>query len=210
MARNREKLVGKGLLKAVAGLGALKAPPPMPEVPTLSSEAELTFTQEAVAPSVSATAPAPARKPARRQHRLDDPSDDDGDWAPPTAEELSQAAAVAAKPKSKKRKAPASESEKLSELELSGLVDMNEQEAVFVVLGSTAKHYYVRLRDAQHVCDCIDHKTRRHDCKHIRLILTSLGLGHTAHTSPNSGWRAAVKLVFTSSLAERARAARGE
>lgn len=68
-----------------------------PEVPTLSSEAELTFTQEAVAPSVSATAPAPARKPARRQQRLDDPSDDDGDWAPPTAEELSQAAAVAAK-----------------------------------------------------------------------------------------------------------------
>lgn len=33
-------------------------------------------------------------------------------------------------PKSKKRKAPATELEKLSELELSGLVDMNEQEAV--------------------------------------------------------------------------------
>lgn len=59
----------------------------------------------------------------------------------------------------------------------------------FVVLGSTANHYYVRLRDEKHVCDCIDHKSRRHDCKHIRLILTSLGLGRTANTSPNSSWR---------------------
>ena len=46
--------------------------------------------------------------------------------------------------------------EKLSSLQLDGLVDFSEAAAKFIVLGSTKKHYTVTLSDARHTCQCVD------------------------------------------------------
>ena len=46
--------------------------------------------------------------------------------------------------------------EKLSSLQLDGLVDFSDAAAKFIVLGSTKKHYTVTLSDAQHTCQCVD------------------------------------------------------
>lgn len=46
--------------------------------------------------------------------------------------------------------------EKLSELQLDGLVESTKKAAKFVVLGSTENHYTVTLNDARHTCQCVD------------------------------------------------------
>lgn len=46
----------------------------------------------------------------------------------------------------------------------------------FAVIGSTGNHYMVTLSNAQHTCNCIDFKIRKRMCKHIRLVLSSLGV----------------------------------
>ena len=38
----------------------------------------------------------------------------------------------------------------------------------FVVLGSTKNYYKVELRTDKQSCECMDHRLRRHACKHIR------------------------------------------
>ncbi|KAF6250584.1 hypothetical protein COO60DRAFT_796953 [Scenedesmus sp. NREL 46B-D3] len=48
--------------------------------------------------------------------------------------------------------------------------------ATFIVIGSTGNHYVVKLSDAQRSCTCMDHRMRRRDCKHIRLILEQLAV----------------------------------
>jgi hypothetical protein len=37
-------------------------------------------------------------------------------------------------------------------------------------------HYKVVLKDGKRTCACIDHRIRKHDCKHIRLLLKSLSI----------------------------------
>lgn len=44
----------------------------------------------------------------------------------------------------------------------------------FMVIGSTGNNYQVTLTDDKRKCQCMDHRIRRHDCKHIRLILANL------------------------------------
>ncbi|KAK9801344.1 hypothetical protein WJX73_007385 [Symbiochloris irregularis] len=77
--------------------------------------------------------------------------------------------------------------EKLHELELSGLVDFSEEHAEFMVQGSKGKHYKVALQDEKQTCQCMDYRLRRHACKHIRLVLTQLGIVDAA-----SEWHEAV------------------
>jgi hypothetical protein len=40
-------------------------------------------------------------------------------------------------------------------------------------------HYRVELTDAKRKCQCVDHRIRKHDCKHIRLLLQSLGIANS-------------------------------
>ena len=46
----------------------------------------------------------------------------------------------------------------------------------FVVIGSTGNHYTVIVSDAARKCQCMDCRIRKRDCKHIKLILNSLGI----------------------------------
>ncbi|MEW5311885.1 MAG: hypothetical protein WDW38_003564 [Sanguina aurantia] len=172
MARNRARLVDMGLLKAVAGLAELNSQTKRPAPP--------------------ATAPTPQQKqgtaghamPTRKSPRLrgEKPSSQGLDLGPAAVQDADaeERPEVKQKPAKKRKGTPGNEEEKLKQLELSGLVDINEAEAVFVVVGSTGSHYTVRLFDDRRSCECMDHRTRRHDCKHIRLILGAMGLGGTA------------------------------
>ncbi len=45
------------------------------------------------------------------------------------------------------------------------------------MIGSTGTHYTVRLSDARRVCNCMDCRIRKRDCKHIRLLLAKLLVG---------------------------------
>ena len=69
--------------------------------------------------------------------------------------------------------------ERMSELELSGLVNCDETAAKFIVLGSTGNPYTVTLSDEKRSCQCVDHRIRKRDCKHIKLILKQLNCTET-------------------------------
>lgn len=68
---------------------------------------------------------------------------------------------------------------KLLELELGGLVKVDDEKAVFLIVGSKGRQYEVELSDTKRKCQCIDHRIRKHDCKHIKLLLRSLGIADT-------------------------------
>jgi hypothetical protein len=53
------------------------------------------------------------------------------------------------------------------------------------------KHYKVVLSDSKRSCQCIDHRIRRHDCKHIRLMLQTLKIAD----KPQDWFSATQKLV---------------
>eukprot|EP00892_Ulva_mutabilis_P006976 jgi/Ulvmu1/4650/UM002_0381.1 len=63
---------------------------------------------------------------------------------------------------------------KLRELELGGLIGLDDDHAVFNVVGSTGKHYKIEFTGEKRSCQCPDHRIRKRDCKHIRLLLKSL------------------------------------
>ncbi|KAK9833702.1 hypothetical protein WJX74_003212 [Apatococcus lobatus] len=65
--------------------------------------------------------------------------------------------------------------ERLSELEMGGLVELTDEHAKFVVLGSTGRHYTVTLSTGKGSCQCVDFRIRKHACKHQRLIYDQLG-----------------------------------
>ena len=50
---------------------------------------------------------------------------------------------------------------------------MHAAEAFDLISGH---HYKVELSDEKRKCQCVDHRCRKHDCKHIRLVLKSLGI----------------------------------
>ncbi|CAL8463455.1 g2989 [Coccomyxa elongata] len=78
--------------------------------------------------------------------------------------------------------------EKLKSLQLNGLIDFSDKAAKFVVLGSTKNHYIVTLSDDRHACQCVDFRIRKHQCKHIRLVLTQLDIADKP-----SSWHDAVE-----------------
>jgi len=57
-----------------------------------------------------------------------------------------------------------------------GLVDFSEDAAKFIVIGSKGDPYTITLADDKHKCTCLDHRFRRHNCKHICLVLSQLGV----------------------------------
>lgn len=88
--------------------------------------------------------------------------------------------------------------DKLRALELGGLVDLTEEQALFIVVGSTGNHYKIKFSDGEkkRSCTCLDHRFRRHDCKHIRLVLQQLGLDKDEEKEK---WREAVMRMFQQS-----------
>lgn len=53
------------------------------------------------------------------------------------------------------------------------------------------KHYKVEFSDEKRKCACVDHRIRKHDCKHIRLMLQTLGV----QDNPSDWYAAAKRLV---------------
>ena len=87
---------------------------------------------------------------------------------------------------------PRSWEERISELELSGLISCSKDEgAKFIVIGSTGKNYEIVLTDDKRKCQCLDHRLRRRDCKHIKLVLRQL---ETAD-SPENWFEAVNKMI---------------
>lgn len=64
---------------------------------------------------------------------------------------------------------------RMKALALSGLVDFTPEAAKFIVIGSKGDPYTVTLADEKHKCTCLDHRFRRHNCKHICLVLSQVG-----------------------------------
>jgi len=73
-------------------------------------------------------------------------------------------------------------------LAISNLVDFTPEAAKFIVLGSKGDPYTVTLADEKHKCTCLDHRFRRHNCKHITLVLSEIG----ALEDPDA-WKSAVE-----------------
>jgi hypothetical protein len=77
---------------------------------------------------------------------------------------------------------------RMSALSMDHLVEFDDDSAKFVVLGSKGDPYTVALQDGKHTCTCLDHRFRRHDCKHILLVLRQLG-----KLDAPADWRAGVE-----------------
>eukprot|EP00200_Dunaliella_tertiolecta_P017049 CAMPEP_0202413574 /NCGR_PEP_ID=MMETSP1128-20130828/29955_1 /ASSEMBLY_ACC=CAM_ASM_000463 /TAXON_ID=3047 /ORGANISM="Dunaliella tertiolecta, Strain CCMP1320" /LENGTH=337 /DNA_ID=CAMNT_0049019767 /DNA_START=63 /DNA_END=1073 /DNA_ORIENTATION=- len=88
--------------------------------------------------------------------------------------------------------------QRMAAIKLDGLIDWTDQKAVFVVKGSRGDNYLVSISDNKNTCQCMDHRIRKRDCKHIMLIQTQLGL----NKYPIS-WKQAVHDKFMLSSEER-------
>ena len=76
-----------------------------------------------------------------------------------------------AKPKSPRPHKPQSLDAKLKLLSFEGLEKVTDKAAVFLVRGSTGNLYRVSINDDGCKCQCVDHRIRKRDCKHIVLVL---------------------------------------
>lgn len=77
---------------------------------------------------------------------------------------------------------------RMKALSIGNLVDFTPEAAKFIVIGSKGDPYTVTLADEKHKCTCLDHRFRRHNCKHICLVLSQVG----ALEDPST-WRGAVE-----------------
>ena len=77
---------------------------------------------------------------------------------------------------------------RMKALAISNLVDFTPEDAKFIVLGSKGDPYTVTLADEKHKCTCLDHRFRRHNCKHICLVLDQIGT-----LDDPSKWKGAVE-----------------
>ncbi len=77
---------------------------------------------------------------------------------------------------------------RMAALSMDHLVEFDDDSAKFVVLGSKGDPYTVALQDGKHTCTCLDHRFRRHNCKHILLVLRQLG-----KLDAPADWRAGVE-----------------
>ncbi|GBF98448.1 hypothetical protein Rsub_11093 [Raphidocelis subcapitata] len=105
---------------------------------------------------------------------------------PPTEEQL--------------RKKAKTEVERMKELELGGLVDYvidgegpgARARATFIVVGSRGNHYAIKLDSEppedgkKRSCECPDHRIRKRDCKHIKLVMQQLGVGGALDSWPEA------------------------
>lgn len=86
---------------------------------------------------------------------------------------------------------------RMKALDMSGLIDYTPEYAKFLVIGSKGDPYTVTLSDEKHKCTCLDHRFRRHNCKHILLVLSLLGT-----LEDPSAWRPAVENKLDELMAE--------
>ena len=63
---------------------------------------------------------------------------------------------------------------RMKALAIGNLVDFTPEAAKFIVFGSKGDPYTVTLADEKHKCTCLDHRFRRHNCKHICLVLSQV------------------------------------
>lgn len=227
IARNRERLLALGIEDAIRGLSALAPPPPPPpkkkqKKQERSSEPAAPSRRSDRARGIKAEPAGDAAEEAERQlarrRRIKEEEEEEED---PDAAAAARQARLAAR--------GMTEAERMTHLELGGLVDFTDSEAVFIVVGSTGKHYCVRFKDRRAAedgggggggkskkkdkddgaegkmvatCECMDHRCRKRDCKHIKLSAKEVGGGlfHVPAASGGAGfvdhdadWRAAVR-----------------
>lgn len=217
IARNRERMAAMGLLGAANSLTAKQE----------ASEAAAATKKKPRPRPRPRSSPRAPQAPTRASKRLrgekateegdvkeEEEEDDDGEKArrqqptpPPrwTEEQLREL----------RRDAELRMQERLSDLELSGLIDASPGVAHFAIVGAhhkgqKRKHYRVTLENnlksttspsstssSSSSCECIDFKIRRKKygghCKHIKLVLAQLGLGSESGTS--DGWEEALERV---------------
>ena len=86
-------------------------------------------------------------------------------------------------------------------LSLSNLIDFTDDHAKFIVIGSRGNPYTITLKDDKHHCTCPDHRFRRHNCKHICLVLSTLG---TLEDPDPEAWRDGVERSLDQLIKEEA------
>ncbi len=73
---------------------------------------------------------------------------------------------------------------RLRKVKISGIKKKTDDEVMFVVAGSTGRGYEIIIRDGYRTgeytnfprkCNCIDARTKRHDCKHCSAVILALG-----------------------------------
>ena len=208
IARNRERMVAMGLLGAANSL-------------TAKQEASRAAAEAATKkPRPRPRSPRAPRAPTRASKRLRGDQADGGSEGdvkeeeekvrrptpPPrwTEEQLREL----------RRDEELRMSERLSDLELSGLIDASPGVAHFAIVGAhhkgqKRKHYKVTLESPKSAlpsssssssssaaCECVDFRIRRKryggHCKHIKLVLAQLGLGES---ETSDGWEEALERV---------------
>ena len=116
---------------------------------------------------------------SKRIRKTDSQKTDDGEVPANTVDNDDELVSLEDKPpvyrKSGSSVGARSWEERIAELELSGLVNFSKEEgAKFIVIGSTGNKYEVLLSDEKRKCQCLDHRLRKRDCKHIKLVLKQL------------------------------------
>jgi len=210
IARNRERMVAMGLLGAASSLAAAakqgasaaaaKKPRPRPRPraaqPRAPTRASKRLRGEKT-DDASTTGGAKDGVGGGSQGGEEEEGEEEERQPPPrwTDEELREI----------RREQEVRMSERLSDLELSGLIDASPGVAHFAIVGAhhkgqKRKHYKVTLenpRPSKATCECVDFKIRRKKygghCKHIKLVLAQLGIGEGAESS--DGWEEALERV---------------
>lgn len=179
--RNRARLAELGVLDAAEEAQAVKSKQP---------KKESTPTQER-AQKGSKGSQGRERQPTRRSRRIqNEPPELESERERPTrpvprGKEEDEGDEEGERKKRKAQRTTKPWKERIKEVELGGLVRMDEGEAEFVIVGSTGRPYTVILGgDNGRQCTCPDFRIRKRDCKHIGKLLGSIG----AESDP-SQWR---------------------
>lgn len=88
---------------------------------------------------------------------------------------------------------------RLRKVKISGLKSRSDLSAKFIVTGSTGRGYEINLSDGSKSgpysgfprrCNCVDARTKRHDCKHCSAVILALGFDlNVSDEEWNSMWR---------------------
>ena len=213
IARNRERMVAMGLLGAANSLTAKQE----------ASKSTAAAKKPRPRPRKSHRAP---QAPTRVSKRLRGEKTDGGSGVKEEEEEEEERQPTPSPPRwteeqllELRRDEELRMSERLSDLELSGLIDASPGVAHFAIVGAhhkgqKRKHYKVTLENLKNStasaststssntstasCECPDYRIRRKryggHCKHIKLVLVQLGLGGEGETT-SDGWEEALERV---------------
>ena len=92
---------------------------------------------------------------------------------------------------------------RFSKLRIGGMKSFGENSAKWTVIGSTGRGYEVSFQDGSthgsysgfpRKCNCMDARTRRHDCKHISYLMCQIGMDLDIDDEEwNATWRSYVE-----------------